>query len=315
MYPLQLIHHSFSIFFFFNDTATTEIYTLSLHDALPISSTRRSCSPYSASTPWCGPWGTTRRFSCSRSAGAGEREGKSRHDDTTDHAARARSGAPGGRADLRDVPEGARQHPQHVPHRGAAAEPPADDDRAFSHGDERGHGAPAPEGAPVGADLPFERLPLLTQLSHCLGKTAWCQCGAGRGDPGPGRARPDRAPRGGVAGGAGVRGRGARIRARRRRRALREAARLLGRGADRGDHPGDRDDRILQSVQQQLGGGADEVSAYPRGAGAIATSMTVRSSAVSMPCGTPSGARIRSPGPASRTLSPRMNLAFPVTTK
>ena len=27
----------FSCFFFFNDTATTEIYTLSLHDALPIS--------------------------------------------------------------------------------------------------------------------------------------------------------------------------------------------------------------------------------------------------------------------------------------
>src|SRR6266540_7218754 len=33
------------IFFFFNDTATTEIYTLSLHDALPISS-------------WCGPRAT-----------------------------------------------------------------------------------------------------------------------------------------------------------------------------------------------------------------------------------------------------------------
>src|SRR3712207_7420160 len=29
-----------SIFFFFNDTATTEIYTLSLHDALPISRRR-----------------------------------------------------------------------------------------------------------------------------------------------------------------------------------------------------------------------------------------------------------------------------------
>src|SRR5258708_37116102 len=28
---------SISSFFFFNDTATTEIYTLSLHDALPIS--------------------------------------------------------------------------------------------------------------------------------------------------------------------------------------------------------------------------------------------------------------------------------------
>src|SRR6266404_9742040 len=29
------------LFFFFNDTATTEIYTLSLHDALPISGDRR----------------------------------------------------------------------------------------------------------------------------------------------------------------------------------------------------------------------------------------------------------------------------------
>src|SRR2546430_10438651 len=29
--------HSLFSFFFFNDTATTEIYTLSLHDALPIS--------------------------------------------------------------------------------------------------------------------------------------------------------------------------------------------------------------------------------------------------------------------------------------
>src|SRR5436853_758745 len=28
--------HSSTLFFFFNDTATTEIYTLSLHDALPI---------------------------------------------------------------------------------------------------------------------------------------------------------------------------------------------------------------------------------------------------------------------------------------
>src|SRR3712207_8358844 len=30
---------SLHVFFFFNDTATTEIYTLSLHDALPISFT------------------------------------------------------------------------------------------------------------------------------------------------------------------------------------------------------------------------------------------------------------------------------------
>src|SRR2546422_8520272 len=31
-----MVYHFF-FFFFFNDTATTEIYTLSLHDALPIS--------------------------------------------------------------------------------------------------------------------------------------------------------------------------------------------------------------------------------------------------------------------------------------
>src|SRR3712207_9286051 len=31
--------------FFFNDTATTEIYTLSLHDALPISGPRRPGAP------------------------------------------------------------------------------------------------------------------------------------------------------------------------------------------------------------------------------------------------------------------------------
>src|SRR5712672_4853151 len=34
---IVLIFFGSLIFFFFNDTATTEIYTLSLHDALPIS--------------------------------------------------------------------------------------------------------------------------------------------------------------------------------------------------------------------------------------------------------------------------------------
>src|SRR2546426_9827935 len=37
----RLVLHSISFFFFFNDTATTEIYTLSLHDALPISQRRK----------------------------------------------------------------------------------------------------------------------------------------------------------------------------------------------------------------------------------------------------------------------------------
>src|SRR2546430_14367678 len=35
-HPSHYITLYISLFFFFNDTATTEIYTLSLHDALPI---------------------------------------------------------------------------------------------------------------------------------------------------------------------------------------------------------------------------------------------------------------------------------------
>src|SRR2546430_13450361 len=46
------MHLLCSLFFFFNDTATTEIYTLSLHDALPISflgrRSRRVAATYSA---------------------------------------------------------------------------------------------------------------------------------------------------------------------------------------------------------------------------------------------------------------------------
>src|SRR5215469_18773080 len=40
-----------SIFFFFNDTATTEIYTLSLHDALPIASQSSGNAPALHSFP------------------------------------------------------------------------------------------------------------------------------------------------------------------------------------------------------------------------------------------------------------------------
>src|SRR5882762_11748018 len=39
----------FLFFFFFNDPATTEIYTLSLHDALPISP---PCSDMGITLPW-----------------------------------------------------------------------------------------------------------------------------------------------------------------------------------------------------------------------------------------------------------------------
>src|SRR2546430_16043078 len=43
VYPISL--HITFFFFFFNDTATTEIYTLSLHDALPISRMRSTNTP------------------------------------------------------------------------------------------------------------------------------------------------------------------------------------------------------------------------------------------------------------------------------
>src|SRR2546422_11551603 len=48
----RLLHTSF--FFFFNDTATTEIYTLSLHDALPIS--RRPAGTGARADHRCGQW-------------------------------------------------------------------------------------------------------------------------------------------------------------------------------------------------------------------------------------------------------------------
>src|SRR5216683_8091678 len=56
---ISLVVLSFCMFFFFNDTATTEIYTLSLHDALPISPVsglRRGCGPRF----WENAWRTAR---------------------------------------------------------------------------------------------------------------------------------------------------------------------------------------------------------------------------------------------------------------
>src|SRR5919205_2880167 len=72
--------------FFFNDTATTEIYTLSLHDALPISSPsgaalRMACASrrekgrrwidFSQSTPACSPKARCAPAFFAVSAGAG----------------------------------------------------------------------------------------------------------------------------------------------------------------------------------------------------------------------------------------------------
>src|SRR5439155_26470166 len=52
-YYLMLILTLRSVFFFFNDTATTQIYTLSLHDALPICCHRRRVMPCRVATRSC----------------------------------------------------------------------------------------------------------------------------------------------------------------------------------------------------------------------------------------------------------------------
>src|SRR3712207_9434381 len=52
------------VYFFFNDTATTEIYTLSLHDALPISMPRTRttfCRPRSPRAMVTSRFGTPKR--------------------------------------------------------------------------------------------------------------------------------------------------------------------------------------------------------------------------------------------------------------
>src|SRR2546427_12360381 len=65
----------YSIFFFFNDTATTEIYTLSLHDALPIC---RGRSDGPSATPDQRPGSSRgRRAPASRTPRARRRDRKS----------------------------------------------------------------------------------------------------------------------------------------------------------------------------------------------------------------------------------------------
>src|SRR5207253_10417396 len=83
LYPI-LLPPTISLSFFFNDTAPPEIYTLSLHDALPISArTRAACrrsaaraSGFRSSSTWspcCSSFSTSRRCSLF----LGERDRKS----------------------------------------------------------------------------------------------------------------------------------------------------------------------------------------------------------------------------------------------
>src|SRR2546425_13167131 len=62
----MIVHPDRLLFFFFNDTATTEIYTLSLHDALPISGRLLQSLAVGAPCP------QTRRTAAGHGKGTGE---------------------------------------------------------------------------------------------------------------------------------------------------------------------------------------------------------------------------------------------------
>src|SRR5256885_15226874 len=102
------------LYFFFNDTATTEIYTLSLHDALPISTGTCATTvwlvPRSMPTMWAAP-----------DAGAGAEDSEAAVSGisavNTWHGARPGPGLPPGRATLhrparRTPPSSVLRHPR-----------------------------------------------------------------------------------------------------------------------------------------------------------------------------------------------------------
>src|SRR5207249_10468722 len=71
-------------FFFFNDPATPEIYTLSLHDALPIWRTRWPSSPTTApARPTCWPSRATFEIPSRNASVSGSRSSRRRSEEHT----------------------------------------------------------------------------------------------------------------------------------------------------------------------------------------------------------------------------------------
>src|SRR6266498_5507155 len=109
--PIILLYRSF--FFFFNDTATTEIYTLSLHDALPISRGGRARSSLGASVRIvCPAWQAQREHGAAvRGVGDGEVASVQARVLPRDGEAEAAALGPGpGRVGLVEPVEHVRQH-------------------------------------------------------------------------------------------------------------------------------------------------------------------------------------------------------------
>src|SRR5574342_1361180 len=105
--------------FFFNDTATTEIYTLSLHDALPISRRATATPPPSAlscAVPTVAPLAFLRTARAATGSAAGAAAGTSR----TARSARRDMGPPGLEASAPG--SNARPRPPPSDHLGGGAE-------------------------------------------------------------------------------------------------------------------------------------------------------------------------------------------------
>src|SRR5258706_12111213 len=73
------MYYNQPFFFFFNDTATTEIYTLSLHDALPISHHRGPPRPRPRRARRCRSRQTSARRRSAHRAGAGRKTRSEEH--------------------------------------------------------------------------------------------------------------------------------------------------------------------------------------------------------------------------------------------
>src|SRR3712207_7903354 len=73
-----LILYTTLFFFFFNDTATTEIYTLSLHDALPICAVRSVPGASASSTNCCGARSIARGSNTAKKLGSSRAQFTSR---------------------------------------------------------------------------------------------------------------------------------------------------------------------------------------------------------------------------------------------
>src|SRR2546429_5230677 len=143
---------SLFFFFFFNDTATTEIYTLSLHDALPISGHGHQGQRH-RQREGRGGGETPREPRIARARAArlhpfgGERQQEQRGEDAReDGVAEAEAGGDGSAARERGRPEQQPAHP--APSQGRASDEIEAGEEAQREEGESEAGGEAAEGAP-----------------------------------------------------------------------------------------------------------------------------------------------------------------------